>query len=382
MRRWLIFLSVSVVALLQASAAIPTGPYEANRILVLVNDAVVTDKDVRAYIEENYKTVHRLYGDKPDEFAQRAERLWRDGIQELVNRQLVLDDFKKSGLILPESVIDDFINSRIKENYTDRATLAKSLQAEGTTYESFRQNLKDNFIVEQMYLRNISSAINVSPYKVETYYNEHTNDFLVPDQIHLRTIVLLNPNPQDTSRLKLAYEIHRKLTEGAEFAEMAGIYSDGSQRAAKGDWDWVGENNINPGLWTAAKSLAPRKFSGVIGRARLNEKEFWFYDYDSGGNIAHGRKFAEREVAVPNENRTRKTEVLVEDRDFKPADATEPVQEFYLVFVEERRPTHTKPIADVRAEIENTLINRERARLQQRYIERLRKTAFVRYFPD
>ncbi|MBI3874387.1 MAG: SurA N-terminal domain-containing protein [Verrucomicrobia bacterium] len=375
-------MSLLVAAVLRASAAIPTGPYEANRILVLVNDAVVTEKDVRAYIEPNYNTIRRLYGDKPDTFAQRAEGLWRDGIQELVNRQLVLDDFKKSGLVLPESVIDDFISSRIKESYSDRATLAKSLQAEGTTYETFRQNLKDNFIVEQMYLRNISSAVNVSPYKVETYYREQTNDFMVPDQIHLRTIVLLNPNPQDASRLKLAYEIRRKLAEGADFGEMASIYSEGSQRAAKGDWDWVGENNINPGLWAAAKNLAPRKFSGVIGRARLNEKEFWFYDYDDAGNIIHGRKFSEREVPVPNENRTRKTEVLAEERDFKPADATEPVQEFYTVFVEEKRLAHSKPLADVRAEIENTLITRERARLQQRYIERLRKTAFVRYFPD
>lgn len=312
----------TAVGLTATAAAAP--PVEVNRIIAKVNDSVITEKDVRGYVEPTLRVIQRQFANQPGVFAQRASELWRAGIDELINRQLVLDDFKKSGLVLPEAVIDDFIASRIKEQYTDRATLTKTLQADGTTYESFRQNLKESFIVEQMYLRNISSAIIISPFKVETYYREHTNDFKLPDQVHIRVIALNKAGPADTARPRLARELHGKLKENQPFADLAKVYSDGSQRDAGGDWGWVELSVLRKELADAARGLKPGQHSDVI----------------------------------------------------ETADAC------YLLKLEAVRTSHIKPLAEVRAEIERVLADQERARLQRRYIERLRKTAFLRYFPD
>ena len=53
---------------------------------------------------------------------------------------------------------------------------------------------------------------------------------------------------------------------------------------------------------------------------------------------------------------------------------------FYLIQVEEKRSAHTKQLSEVRDEIERDLILQERARLQKKWLDRLRVKAFISYF--
>ena len=52
----------------------------------------------------------------------------------------------------------------------------------------------------------------------------------------------------------------------------------------------------------------------------------------------------------------------------------------FLLQVEEIKSAQLTPLAEVRDEIEKTLLNQERSRLQKKYVERLKKKSFVRYF--
>src|SRR5206468_7485976 len=97
-----------------------------------------------------------------------------DALEQLVQRQLILSDFKTAGYNLPESYIDDAVQERIHQRYGDRVTLIKTLQAEQMTYEAFRQQLREQFIVEALRQKNISSELIISPHKIEVYYAEHS----------------------------------------------------------------------------------------------------------------------------------------------------------------------------------------------------------------
>jgi len=78
--------------------------------------------------------------------------------------------------------------------------------------------------------------------QVETYYLAHRDDYKVEDEVRLRMIVLTNSADVDAPLArKLAEEILSKLNEGAAFADLAEIYSQGSQRKEKGDWGWSSE---------------------------------------------------------------------------------------------------------------------------------------------
>ena len=198
----------------------------------------------------------------------------------------------------------------------------KSLQAEGMTYEQFRKNVRDQYIESALRAKNISQAIIISPYKIESYYLAHQDDFKVEDEIKLRMIVLNKNNGDETNTLSLAREIQSKIKEGASFEEMASVYSQGSQQHQGGDWGWVERSVLRQELRDAAFALKTGQVS----------------------------------------------------------DPVETPDACYLMLVEQARPAHVKPLGEVRGEIEKTLKTQEQARIEKEWVDGLKKKNFIRYF--
>ncbi len=295
----------------------------ANGIRAVVSDAVITDRQVKVNAGPSIDLLRRQYADKPEVFQKKAAETLENATQALVERQLIVHDFTTAGYKLPETILDDVVKARIREQYGDRMTMIKTLQAEGRTYEKLRQQVREQFIVSALAAKNISSVIIISPHKIEAYYQNHQDQFKLEDQVKLRMIVLdSTASPTPEGRKKLAEEILSKVKEDADFAQMAQVYSTGSQRKEGGDWSWIDRSVLRKDLAEVAFSLEPKKPSSV--------------------------------VVTP--------------------DAC------YLMLVEEKRPAHVRPVGEVRDEIEKTLVVEERARLQKIYVEKLKKKTFVQYF--
>ena len=313
---------LSLAGLIFIAAA--TAPAEfANGIKAIVADTVITYQQVEANASRAMELLRRQYATQPDLYEKKVAEMLGDALEDLVQRELILQDFKASGFTLPENIIEQEVQHRIRERFGDRATLTKTLQAEHMTYEDFRQQVKDQIIIDAMRQKNVSGQVAISPLKIQTYYKSHQDDFKVEDEIKLRMIVLdgtaaLSPE----ARKKLAQEIIGKIDEGAAFTEMAAVYSTGSQRTQGGDWGWVQRSVLRKELADAAFSLQPGKHSGAI----------------------------ETDDAC------------------------------YIMLVEETHPSHVKPLNELRDEIEKTLQAQERAKVQKEWIDRLKKKTFVRYF--
>jgi len=52
----------------------------------------------------------------------------------------------------------------------------------------------------------------------------------------------------------------------------------------------------------------------------------------------------------------------------------------YIIRVEDKRPVHVRPLSDVRDSIQQTLRTQEQKVAEQRWIESLKKKAFIRLF--
>ena len=219
-------------------------------------------------------------------------------------------------------MVDQLVQDRIREGFGDRVTFIKTLQAQGMTVEQFRKDVRDQYIEHALRQKNVSQAIVISPYKVETYYLAHQDDFKVQDEIKLRMIVLNKTSDADTNTEQRASEILTEIKKGATFQEMASVYSEGSQKSQGGDWGWVERSVLRKDLADTAFSLKPGQVSDVI-------------------------------------------------------DTPESV---YLMFVEQTRPAHVKPLGEVRDEIEKNLRTQDQARLEKQWIEGLKRKTFIRYF--
>lgn len=341
-------------------------------IAVLVNDAVITHEEIERNIAPAVEVLLNQYGRQSEMFQKRMAALREDMTKQLVERQLILDDFKNSGYKLPESFVDESIQSRIREKFGDRLTLTKTLQGQGITYEEFRRQEGERIIVNFLREKNIPSDIVISPQRIENYYREHGDQYQLEDQVKLRLLVL-NPQPADPPgrARKLAQDILVKLKDGAAFAEMASLYSEGSQRAQGGDWGWVERKVPKKGLADVAFSLKKGETSGVVRLVKREDDSYAVYHYHPGGEIKTIRNYSKDDTVLEE-----KAPALRLDED--PSAGSR--EELYLMFVEDVRPSYRRPVAEVRQEIEKTLLAQERTRLQKKYVDRLTKKSFIRYF--
>ena len=295
----------------------------ADGIKAVVNDSVITYSQVEEYTAPAAESLRRQYANEPQAFQQKLNAALEDSLEQLVERQLILRSFIVDGYQLPETVVDQLVQERIRGKFgDDRITFIKTLQAQGMTAEQFRKDVRDQYIVQALRQKNVSSEIVVSPYKIETYYLSHTNDFQIEDEIKLRMIVLNKTSPDDTNTVHRADEILAQIKKGAAFSEMASIYSDGSQKSQCGDWGWVERSVLRKELAATAFTLKPGEVSGVI---------------DTPASI-------------------------------------------YLMLVEQTRPAHIKPLDDVREEIEKTLRTQQQAKLEKDWMDGLKKKTYYRFF--
>lgn len=341
-------------------------------IAVLVNDAVITYEDIERGIGAAAEVLLNQYGAQSDLFQKKLAALREDMTKQLVERQLILDDFKTLGYKLPESFIDDSIQGRIREKFGDRLTLTKTLQSQGITYEEFRRQEGERIIVNFLREKNIPSDLVISPQKIENYYQEHASEYQLEDQVKLRLLVLNQQPSEPPGRArKLAQDILLKLKEGTAFAEMASLYSEGSQRGQGGDWGWVERKVPKKGLGDVAFALKKGETSGVVRLLKREDGSYLVYHCGPGGEVKMARSYT-KDDALSEE----KPPPLALNEE-PPAGLTE---EIYLMLAEDVRASYRRPISEVHEEIEKNLLAQEKARLQKKYIDRLTKKAFVRYF--
>lgn len=363
------------------SLARQAGAELVNGVEAIVHDAIITHEEVASLTEPDIQILLRQYRDQPEVLRRKAEAVRTNALEKLLERQLILHDFKVTYAAQESAIekelskdIDKEIEDEIRQSYGgNRMSLVQTLQARGVTMEKHRQLIRDRIIVSWLRQKNISSVVIASPHKVEAYYQTHAAKFKVQEEVKLRMIVMKSPDQADAPRVaERAEEILVKLKEGATFTEMAAVYSEGSQRNQGGDWGWWEQPRLSKGMADLANSLQPGQHSGVASRSAGDD--YWFYLYEKG-RVTLARHYA-TDPATKKEN-------LVEEKRFDsnsaPADLPQP-QEFYVMLVEDKRAAHLKPLAEARDEIEKDLVAEEKTRLEKLWIEKLRKKTFVRYF--
>jgi parvulin-like peptidyl-prolyl isomerase len=292
-----------------------------------VNKDVITISQVRELVGARERALREVY--RGEELSERLNQLKLAALKDLIDRQLILQEFKsmqEKGANIPEHVIDDRVQSIIREEFGgDRGAFVRTLQAQGYTITRFKEVEREKIIVQALRQSKVDQNFVISPTQIQNYYDKNKPAYSTPEQVKLRMIVIREGDGGDiltgANKRQVAEEIRAKLVEGADFDRMAQMYSeDASTQEVGGDWGWIERNTLNEDLTSVAFSLKPGEISKV----------------------------------------------------------TELAGTYYLMMVEARRNAQVKPISEVRDEIERNLIQQERMKAQERWIDTLRQKAYIK----
>ena len=294
-------------------------------VAAIVNNDVITISQVRELVGARERAMREGYNG-PD-LADKIKEMRLGALKDLVDRQLIIQEFRsmqEKGANIPVYVVDDRVQTIIREEFGgERAAFIRTLQAQGYTLTRFKEVEKEKIIVQAMRQAKITDNFVVSPKQIQDFYDKNKTAYSIPEQVKLRMIVLREGADDviGANKRQTAEEIREKIVGGAEFERMAQMYSeDEATSDLGGDWGWVERNTLNEQLTKTAFSLKAGETSPVL---QIGDS-------------------------------------------------------FYILFVEARKNAAIKPMAEVREEIERNLIQQERMKAQQRWIDTLRRKAYIK----
>ena len=291
-----------------------------NGLAAVVNEEVITYSQMRELTGSLESSIKASY---PEAAAKdKIKEIRLRAVNDLIDRQLIIQEFRKMKGQIPPHAVDDRVNVIIREEFGgDRSAFLRTIAAQGFTLDRIRKMEEEKIIVQAMRSREVKSDPVIPPGRIESYYQEHRLEWTSNDEVKLRMIKIV-PGREPEKKKQLIREIRDKIIRGADFAGMARIYSEDSNQDRGGDWGWVRHGDLNPQMEQAVFRLPTGKVSEVI---EIN-------------------------------------------------------QTWYLLLAEEKKGGISKPLKEVRDEIERRLLQIERQKLQQGWLERLRKKAFIKIY--
>jgi len=291
-------------------------------LAAVVNSEPITFSQVRELVAAKEKAAAEQLSGK--ELQDKVKQIRVQAIDELVDRQLILQYFKEKGYSLPSYLIEDRINTIIREEHKgDRAAFARKLASFGFTIERFRKDEMDKIIVQSMRQQVVKAPAVIPVEKLKAFYKSHLAEFTTESQIQLRMIILRSGDKgTPDQRRQLLEEIRRKVASGAKFADLARLYSEDNTAESGGDWGWVQPGTLNETLSKAAMELNPGQTSPPVLLGSSS----------------------------------------------------------YLLYCEAKRPKVVQSFEESRDIVEKVMVGQERQKAQEEWVAKLRKKAYIKIF--
>jgi peptidyl-prolyl cis-trans isomerase SurA len=135
--------------------------------------------------------------------------------------------------------------------------------------KKFREQRQKTMIVSVLRARQTKDLPPPTPAQVDAFYRKHADKFRDKDYIKFSTITIpkypvgdVNASPE--SQKKLAEDIRKRISEGADFAQMAKNYSQDSRAEEGGDWGLQERETLSKEIAAVAFALKPGGVSAVV----------------------------------------------------------------------------------------------------------------------
>ena len=296
----------------------------ANGIVAIAEDKIITVDDVRREIGP---LIGQIQHDSrsEQEFNEKLEARQEDVIQNLIDRVLIVKEFyKDEKRRVPASYIDNQLAETIITQFDgDRSKYLAYLRSRGISQKDYRKEIEEDMIYGFMRGQQSKSASTVSPVRIEAFYNENKERFFQEDSVKLRLIqIARGPDDSEDVLKAKAATVVAELNAGADFGDLARKYSQDSRKTKGGDWGWQRRSDLR------------KEFSDVIFSLKKGERS-------------------------------------------EPLITPEGV---FFFLAEDRKYAGTLPIDEVRPEIEKSLVQQSGRKATERWLEKLRRNAYVKHF--
>jgi peptidyl-prolyl cis-trans isomerase SurA len=245
-------------------------------IIARVNNQIITRSE---YIRSR----DQLKQEVQQQDASSADRVFaekqRDVLRDLIDQQLLLQKGKDMGITGDTELVKRLDEMRKQMNLETMEELEKAAEAQGASYEEFKQNLRNQIVTQRVIGQEVGSKLAMNKDDEKRFYEQHRAEMERPEEVRLSEI-LIAPKLPGTPRLTpgakpeppteaeneaalsaahaKAQDLLDQIHKGAKFADLAKKNSDGPSAKDGGDLSYFKRG-------TLAKELEDKVFALKAG---------------------------------------------------------------------------------------------------------------------
>ncbi|WP_232429563.1 peptidylprolyl isomerase [Noviherbaspirillum autotrophicum] len=242
-----------------ASAVKAPRIYLADAIIAVVNNEVITRQELverMQQVEQRMKNQGIALPPQQEFQRQLLERMILDRAQ--------LQLAKEYGIRVDDTMLDRAIARIAEQNKMTVPAFRSQLEREGTPFARFREEIREEIIMQRLREREVDNKIQISESEVDNYLAAEAGSTQSQQEYNVAHILVRIPEnataEQIAERRKRAEGVLQQLQAGGDFAKLAATYSDATDALSGGDLGWRGPDRL-PQLFL--DSLGPMKQGDV-----------------------------------------------------------------------------------------------------------------------
>ena len=257
-----LFAALSCTAALFPVHAANSRSVEIDHIAAVVNNEVITARELRERVEQAMHQLNRQGTPQPP-----ADVLERQLLERLVLERAQLQLARETSLQVDEATLERAIARIAESNRLTIAQLQAALEKDGVSWSRFRDNIRTEILLTRLREREVDSRIVVTDAEVDNFLTNNA-DALSGEEFELAHILIRVPEAatqqQMAGLVARAETAKQRLNSGDDFARVAASYSDAPDAMNGGGRGGPTRDRLPPLFADAVRDLSPGSVSPVL----------------------------------------------------------------------------------------------------------------------
>ncbi len=251
-------------------------------IIARVNNEIITRTE---YVRSRDQLKQEVQQQDPANADRAFAEKQRDVLRDLIDQQLLLQKAKDLGITGDTELIKRLDEMRKQMNLGSMEELEKAAEAQGASYEDFKQNLRNQIVTQHVIGEEVGKHLAMNKDDVKRFYDQHRAEMERPEQVRLSEILIApkppvkpataadaKPEPPSEAETETALaaaqaqaqDLLDQFHKGAKFEDLAKKYSDGPSAKDGGDLSYFKRGTLSKELEDKVFALKAGEVTDVV----------------------------------------------------------------------------------------------------------------------
>ncbi len=208
---------------LAAAAAQSTPIVPLDRVVAVVNDDVITSRDLDA---QTKMAVHQLQQQNTQ--LPPMDVLQKQVLERMINERILVQQAKQNGVRIDDTQLDQALQRIAAQSRMSVAEFRAALEKDGVSFADFREDIRNEMMIGRLRDHEVDSRVTVSDGEVQNFLQAYGG--IAQEDYRIGHILVQLPDQASSDQIeaaRLKAEAARtELLQGKDFKQVAAAYSD------------------------------------------------------------------------------------------------------------------------------------------------------------